>query len=50
MDETGLSSCFLKDNTIRSKFNFFVLSKGSNQERSLFCIMHGIGNYFQETP
>ena len=50
MDATGLSLCCLKANTIRSKFNFFILSKESNQKRSLFCIIHGIGNYFQETP
>ena len=50
MDATGLSLCCLKANTICSKFNFFILSKESNQKRSLFCIIHGIDNYFQETP
>ena len=51
MDATGLSSGCLRDNTILdSQFNFFILSKESNQKRSLFCIMHGIGDYFQETP
>ena len=38
---TGLSSWLLKDSAIRVTFNFefFVVSKESNRERSLFCII-----------